>query len=40
MQDQTQISIPVKDRRLMLGTWQGIYLFEHRSQPNTVNGCK
>ncbi len=32
---QTQLSIPVKDGRLMLGTWQGIYLFEHRSQPRT-----
>jgi secondary thiamine-phosphate synthase enzyme len=27
---QTQLSIPVHDRRLALGTWQGIYLFEHR----------
>ncbi len=27
----TQISIPVLDGRLALGTWQGIYLFEHRS---------
>ena len=26
----TQLSIPVKDRRLILGTWQGIFLFEHR----------
>jgi secondary thiamine-phosphate synthase enzyme len=26
----TQLSIPVKDGRLMLGTWQGIFLFEHR----------
>jgi secondary thiamine-phosphate synthase enzyme len=24
------LSIPVRDRRLALGTWQGIYLFEHR----------
>ncbi len=29
----TQISIPVIDGRLALGTWQGIYLFEHRSSP-------
>ena len=28
---QTQLSIPVADGRLALGTWQGIYLFEHRS---------
>lgn len=27
---QTQLSIPVIDGRLALGTWQGIYLFEHR----------
>ena len=26
----TQISIPLLDGRLALGTWQGIYLFEHR----------
>jgi secondary thiamine-phosphate synthase enzyme len=29
----TQLSIPVKDGRLLLGTWQGIYLFEHRRDP-------
>lgn len=29
----TQLSVPVKDGRLMLGTWQGIFLFEHRRQP-------
>jgi len=28
---QTNLSIPVQKGRLMLGTWQGIYLFEHRS---------
>jgi len=27
---QTQLSIPVADGRLALGTWQRIYLFEHR----------
>jgi secondary thiamine-phosphate synthase enzyme len=26
----TQLSIPVKDGALVLGTWQGIFLFEHR----------
>ena len=26
----TQISIPVGEGRLVLGTWQGIYLWEHR----------
>jgi secondary thiamine-phosphate synthase enzyme len=28
---QVQLSVPVMDGKLMLGTWQGIYLFEHRS---------
>jgi secondary thiamine-phosphate synthase enzyme len=27
---QTQLSVPVSDGRLALGTWQGIYLYEHR----------
>ena len=26
----TQLSIPVADGRMVLGTWQGIFLFEHR----------
>ncbi|MEO8547490.1 MAG: secondary thiamine-phosphate synthase enzyme YjbQ [Sphingomicrobium sp.] len=30
---QTQLAIPVEGGRLMLGTWQGIYLFEHRREP-------
>jgi len=30
---QTDLSIPVINRRMALGTWQGIYLFEHRSIP-------
>jgi secondary thiamine-phosphate synthase enzyme len=29
------LSIPVSDGRAALGTWQGIYLFEHRVQPHT-----
>jgi secondary thiamine-phosphate synthase enzyme len=28
------LSIPVTDGRLALGTWQGIYLFEHRDRPH------
>ncbi|WP_117193738.1 secondary thiamine-phosphate synthase enzyme YjbQ [Rhizobium terrae] len=28
------LGIPVSRNRLMLGTWQGIYLFEHRDQPH------
>jgi secondary thiamine-phosphate synthase enzyme len=31
---QVQLSIPVEDQRLGLGTWQGIYLFEHRRAPH------
>ncbi len=27
---QTQLSIPVHEGRLVLGVWQGVYLFEHR----------
>lgn len=27
----TQLSVPVMDGRLALGTWQGIYVFEHRA---------
>ena len=29
-----QLSIPLAEGKLMLGTWQGIYLFEHRAQPH------
>jgi len=29
----TSLSIPVIDGSLALGTWQGIYLWEHRSRP-------
>ncbi|SEB41282.1 secondary thiamine-phosphate synthase enzyme [Nitratireductor aquibiodomus] len=31
---QTSIGIPVMNGRLTLGTWQGIYLFEHRVHPH------
>ena len=31
---QTQLSIPVVDGRLGLGTWQGIYVAEHRTIPH------
>jgi secondary thiamine-phosphate synthase enzyme len=31
---QVQLSIPLADGRLALGTWQGIYLFEHRRRPH------
>jgi secondary thiamine-phosphate synthase enzyme len=29
-----QLSIPLTGGRLALGTWQGIYLFEHRARPH------
>ena len=31
----TSISIPVLSSRLALGTWQGIYLWEHRRHPHS-----
>lgn len=31
---QTQLSIPVAGGRMLLGTWQGLYLFEHRRAPH------
>ena len=30
-----QISFSIKNNELLLGTWQGIYLFEHRLNPQT-----
>ncbi len=30
----TQLSIPVEKGRLGLGTWQGVYVFEHRASPH------
>ena len=30
MLTQTSLTIPIIDRKLILGTWQGIFLFEHR----------
>jgi secondary thiamine-phosphate synthase enzyme len=29
------LTIPVKDRKALLGTWQGIYVIEHRRAPHT-----
>jgi secondary thiamine-phosphate synthase enzyme len=31
---QTSLSIPILEGRPALGTWQGIYLFEHRARPH------
>ena len=28
-----QVSLSIKDQKLLLGTWQGLYLFEHRLNP-------
>jgi len=33
----TSLSIPVWGGQLTLGTWQGIYVFEHRSAPHRRN---
>lgn len=30
----TSLSIPIRDGRMALGTWQGIYLYEHRNRPH------
>jgi secondary thiamine-phosphate synthase enzyme len=34
MLTSVSLSIPVLEGRIMLGTWQGIYLIEHRAQPH------
>ena len=31
---QTHLSIPVLDDKAALGTWQGVFLYEHRVSPN------
>ncbi len=31
---QSDINIPIRDGRCALGTWQGIYLWEHRTAPH------
>jgi secondary thiamine-phosphate synthase enzyme len=31
---QTSIGLPIVDGRLDLGTWQGLYVWEHRSAPH------
>jgi secondary thiamine-phosphate synthase enzyme len=31
---QTQLSIPIAAGRVQLGTWQGIFLLEHRASPH------
>ena len=34
MLTQTELSVPVRDGRPALGTWQGVYLWEHRHRPH------
>ncbi len=31
---RTSETLPVKDGRLNLGTWQGVFIFEHRTRPH------
>lgn len=31
----TSLALPVRDGALLLGTWQAVYLFEHRTRPHT-----
>ena len=31
---QSEVTLPVVDGRLALGTWQGVYLWEHRYRPH------
>ena len=33
----TSVSVPIMHGHLVLGTWQGIYLFEHRAHPHRRN---
>ena len=35
MLTDASLSIPVDEGQLSLGTWQGLYLFEHRDRPHT-----
>lgn len=34
MLTNTSLSIPIENNKLCLGTWQGVYLFEHRQREN------
>jgi len=33
----TQLSVPVVNGKMVLGTWQGLYVFEHRSSSHSRN---
>ena len=30
----TSLAIPIADKRLVLGTWQGVFVYEHRHKPH------
>jgi secondary thiamine-phosphate synthase enzyme len=32
---RTSETVPIADGRMLLGTWQGIYLWEHRRAPHS-----
>ncbi len=34
MLTQTQLAVPVQDGRMVLGTWQGVFVIEHRMRPH------
>ena len=31
----SSLAIPIADGRMMLGTWQGVFIAEHRREPHT-----
>jgi secondary thiamine-phosphate synthase enzyme len=33
------VTVPCAEGKLLLGAWQGIYLWEHRAQPHTREVC-
>ena len=35
MVTQTQLAVPVQGGQMVLGTWQGVFVIEHRVRPNT-----
>src|SRR3990172_847570 len=37
MLTSVSLSIPIKDGRMVLGTWQGVFLIEHREAPHQRN---
>ena len=32
---ETSLNVPVQNKKMLLGTWQGLYLWEHRFGPHT-----